>query len=82
MVVSIKRPRPASNGMSEEEKIAKAKKQLRIVGVVCITVVVFTLWLINLRGTLTQNKKQYRSPFQSLQSTQKELQKSWKEFRN
>lgn len=65
---------------SEAEKIFKAKKQLLIVGVVCITIVVFTLWLVNLRGTLRQNKKQYSSPFNALQSTKKELQKNWEEF--
>ncbi|MDO8505337.1 MAG: hypothetical protein Q7S48_02050 [bacterium] len=66
----------------EEEKITKAKKQLLVVGVVCITIVVFTLWLVNLRTTLIQNKKQYSSPFQSLRSTKQELQQSWKEFSN
>ena len=67
--------------VSESEKIAKAKKQLLVTGVVCITIVVFTLWLVNLRGTLRQNKKQYPSPFQSLKSTQQELEQTWKEFR-
>lgn len=67
---------------TEEEKIAKTKKQLLIVGVACITIVIFALWLVNLRATLQRNKQQYSSPLKSLQSSKTELQKSWKEFRD
>ena len=45
-----------------EEKLSKAKRQLLWVGVICITVVVVTLWLVNLQRTLARNRERYATP--------------------
>ena len=65
----------------EAEKIIKAKKQLLLIGVICVATVIFVLWLVNLRSILKYNRNQYASPFPALQTPKDELKNSWREFR-
>ncbi|OGL64407.1 hypothetical protein A3B21_04940 [Candidatus Uhrbacteria bacterium RIFCSPLOWO2_01_FULL_47_24] len=67
--------------MEEEEKIAKARRQLLVVGVVCVAAVVFTIWLVSLRTTFSLNQKKYPSPLSALKQTQKQLGGSWDDFK-
>ena len=67
--------------MQEEEKIVKAKRQLLIVGVVCVSAVVFVLWLLNLRGMLAMNRSKYVSPLHSLKDAPGNLGGAWEEFK-
>jgi len=55
--------------MHEEEKIARARRQLIIIGVACVAAVVFLLWVLSLRRTLDLNRAQYSSPFSSIKET-------------
>ena len=63
-----------SQGNRPQEDLIKARKQLIIVGVVCITAVVLALWLISLPRTLARNRAQYSSPSAAF----KQLQELWK----
>lgn len=58
--------------MKEEEKIAKARKQLIISGIICVMAVILTLWIISLRNTLNDNKQHYTSPFDTVQKAQQQ----------
>ena len=67
--------------MGEDEKIAKAKRQLVIVGVVCVSAVVFVLWLLNLRGMFAVNRSKYVSPLRSFKEATGNLGGTWDDFR-
>ena len=67
--------------MEDEEKIAKARRQLLIVGVACVAIVVFTIWLVSLHTTLSLNRKKYNSPLSALKQTQEQIGGSWKIFK-
>lgn len=60
--------------MRGEEKIAKARRQLILVGVVCVAIVVFTIWLVTLPRTLAENRERYSSPATLV----KKFQELWK----
>lgn len=68
-------------GKNEEDKIARARKQLLIIGVVCISAVILTLWVINLRVTLRENRIKYPSSFSTLKSSQEQLKNDFRDFR-
>lgn len=69
--------------MTEPERIARAKKQLILVGVSCISIIVFVLWVIHLRSTLAYAAK--RAPTTSIvdsfKKTQQQLGPQWEQFR-
>lgn len=67
--------------MDEQDKIVKAKKQLVITGVICIMVVIFTLWLFSLRSTITNSIQRYTSPFNTVQKAQQEQPTIWKQLK-
>jgi len=66
----------------EHENIEKAKRQLVIVGVVCVSAVVFVLWLLNLRSILASNNSRYASPLHSFKAAPGNLGSAWNDFRN
>lgn len=65
---------------SEEEKLARAKRQLLIVGVVCVAVIIFTLWAVALSGTFHRNRRNYHSPLDAFRSGQGQVGGDWKAF--
>ncbi len=68
--------------MTEHEKIAKAKRQLLIIGVVCVSAVVFVLWLLNLRTMFAVNRNKYTSPTRAFKESSENLGGAWNDFRN
>ena len=44
---------------SEEEKLARAQRQLLVIGVSCVAIIIFTLWLVTLRTTFARNRRFY-----------------------
>lgn len=68
--------------MSEQERVIRAKKQLIAVGVVCVTLIVFVLWVTHLKTTLSYlEQKSVPIPIQSFKETEKQLGPKWEEFR-
>ncbi len=63
--------------MNEEEKTARARKQLALVGAVCIALVVFTLWLTNLPTILAYNRQNHPSAFSLFGSATNSLGQAW-----
>ena len=68
--------------MNAEEKLSKAKQQLIVVGVICMSILIFALWLANLQSTFAKNKHRYRSSLESLQDLRQEIKKTWRESRS
>lgn len=60
--------------MTEHEKVERARKQLILVGVICVAVVVFALWIMTLPRTLERN----RAKFAPATSTIQQLKELWK----
>lgn len=60
--------------MTEHEKVEKARKQLIMIGVICVALVVFAIWLISLPRTFTRN----RAKFAPTTSTIQQLKELWK----
>lgn len=56
---------------TEAEQITRARRQLKIVGVLCVTAAVMAIWAVTLRQTLARNRKEYNStiPVESLRQT-------------
>lgn len=67
--------------MVEPEKITKAKRQLLIVGVVCVSAVVFVLWLLNLREMFAMNRNKYASSVRAFKEASGNLGATWEDFR-
>ena len=64
--------------MTEAEQLARAKRQLTIVGVVCVTIIVFMLWLTHLDENIAYlNKKSVPLPLESFQAAEKQLGPQW-----
>lgn len=66
---------------SEEDKLLRMRRQLLIAGVLCVAAVVFVLWFISLRRTLTSNRAVYGPPFKSWSAAQAQLGGAWDEFK-
>ncbi len=63
--------------MNEEEKAAKARKQLAIIGTVCIALVVFTIWLLRLPTILAYNRQNHPSAFSLFGSATNSIGQAW-----
>lgn len=66
--------------MREDEKLEKAKLELRLVGIICIVIVILALWLVSLRKTLARNRENYTPVSATLESARVELGGPWQEF--
>lgn len=64
---------------SEKAEIKKAKRQLLIVGVICITTVIFIIWLMGIDNTFERNRQQYKETLN--QNTQKQLSQKLQEIK-
>lgn len=67
--------------MGEEEKIVRARKQLVAVGVVCVSVVVLILWIINLRSLFSYNRTNASDTLAPLKNT-RPLNSTWEQFKS
>lgn len=68
--------------MTEEERVIRAKKQLIAVGVVCTALLIFVLWVTNLKTTIAYMDKQAAPiPIESFKETEKQLGPKWEEFK-
>ncbi|MBI4135195.1 hypothetical protein HY477_00470 [Candidatus Uhrbacteria bacterium] len=68
--------------MPEDEKLEKAKRELRLVGIVCVVVVVGVLWFVSLRRTFAVNRQNYTPTRELIKDTRGNLGGSWNEFQN
>lgn len=68
--------------MPEDEKLKKAQRELRLVGIVCIVIVVSVLWLVSLRKTFAVNRQNYTPTRKLIKDTRVNLGSSWDEFQN
>ncbi len=68
--------------MPEDKKLEKAKRELRLVGIVCVVTVVGALWLVSLRKTFAVNRQNYTPTRELIKDTRVEVGGSWDEFQN
>lgn len=52
-----------------------------IVGVVCVSAVVFVIWLLNLRGMFAANQNKYASPVRAFKEAPGNLGTTWEDFK-
>ncbi|KKU13132.1 MAG: hypothetical protein UX17_C0027G0005 [Parcubacteria group bacterium GW2011_GWC2_45_7] len=56
----------AQHNQTETNKLAHEKRKLLIIGVGCVALVIFLLWIINLKYTLVRNRERYPSPLKAV----------------
>lgn len=64
---------------SEKTEIEKAKKQLLVVGVTCVALIIFIIWLTGLDNAFKRNRQKYSAVID--QSAQKQLSNKLQEIK-
>lgn len=65
----------------EKIKIEKARKQLLGIGVICVSVVIFIIWLMNLDNTFERNRQEYNQNIEINKDFSDQFSNKWKKFK-
>lgn len=66
--------------LSEKIVLEKARRQLLIVGVVCVSAIVAALWLTHLKDQFVYHRKLYPSERELFSRSKTDLGDSWRQF--